>query len=83
LQELVLSLLLFSAATLISYHNRFRLSTTFFDFFKSFSQPETFIFAVEFHTTTLLRALSTTFYIYFSKHLHNGGNGAKKEISIS
>ena len=31
---------LFSAATLISYHNRFRLSTTFFDFFKSFSQPE-------------------------------------------
>jgi hypothetical protein len=31
----------------------------------------------------LLCALSTTFYIYFSKHLHNGGNGAKKEISIS
>ena len=48
-----------------------------------FLDRKTFIFAVEFHTTTLLRALSTTFYIYFSKHLHNGGNGAKKEISIS
>jgi len=32
-QELVRSLLLFSAATLISYHNRFRLSTTFFEIF--------------------------------------------------
>ena len=48
-----------------------------------FLNRKTFIFAVEFHTTTLLRALSTTFYIYFSKHLHNGGNGVKKEISIS
>ena len=28
--------LLFSAATLISYHNRFRLSTTFFRFFQIF-----------------------------------------------
>ena len=37
-QELVRSLLLFSAATLISYHNRFRLSTTFL---KSFSSWKT------------------------------------------
>ena len=48
-----------------------------------FLNRKTFIFAVEFHTPPLLRALSTTFYIYFSKHLHNGGNGVKKEISIS
>ena len=51
--------------------------------FSLFLNRKAFIFAVEFHTTTLLRALSTTFYIYFSKHLHNGGNGVKKEISIS
>ncbi|WP_337536778.1 hypothetical protein, partial [Waltera sp.] len=44
LRKSCVALLLFSAATLISYHNRFRLSTTFFDFFKSFSQPENFHF---------------------------------------
>ena len=44
LRKSCVALLLFSAATLISYHNRFRLSTTFFDFFKSFSRPENFHF---------------------------------------
>ena len=34
LQELCVSLLFFSAATLISYHNRFRLSTTVLNFFR-------------------------------------------------
>ena len=32
-RSVILLLLLFSAATLISYHNRFRLSTTFFEIF--------------------------------------------------
>ena len=41
----------------------------FFDFLKSFSDRETFVFAVDFYTTTLFHTLSTTFYIYFSKHL--------------
>ena len=68
-RSVFLSLLLFSAATLISYHDRFRLSTTFFDFFKSFFNRKTFVSAVGFYTTTLSCALSTTFYIYFSKHL--------------
>ena len=35
-RSVILLLLLFSAATLISYHDRFRLSTTFFEIFSSF-----------------------------------------------
>ena len=73
---------LFSAATLISYHDRFRLSTTFFDFFKSFFNRKTFVFAVEFHTTTLPRALSTTFYIYFSKHLQWWKRRKKRNLNL-
>ena len=47
-----------------------------------FLNRKTFIFAVEFHTTTLLRALSTTFYIYFSKHLQWHKRRKKRNLNL-
>ena len=76
------SLLLFSAATLISYHDRFRLSTTFLIFSNLFSNRKTFVSAVDFHTTILFPALSTTFYIYFSKHLQWHKRRKKRNLNL-
>ena len=73
-----------SAKTILSL--RFAFVNNFFSFFKyffkSFLQPKNFVSAVGFHTTILFPALSTTFYIYFSKHLQ-WHKSVKKEISIS
>ena len=54
----------------------------FFDFFKSFFQPKNFVSAVGFHTTILFPALSTTFYIYFSKHLQWHKRRKKRNLNL-
>ena len=81
-RSVFLSLLLFSAATLTSYHDRFRLSTTFLIFSNLFSNRKTFVSAVDFHTTILFPALSTTFYIYFSKHLQWHKRRKKRNLNL-
>ena len=81
-RSVILLLLLFSAATLISYHVRFRLSTTFLIFSNLFSNRKTFVSAVDFHTTILFPALSTTFYIYFSKHLQWHKRRKKRNLNL-
>ena len=81
-RSVILLLLLFLAATLISYHDRFRLSTTFLIFSNLFSNRKTFVSAVDFHTTILFPALSTTFYIYFSKHLQWHKRRKKRNLNL-
>ena len=81
-RSVFLLLLLFSAATLISYHDRFRLSTTFLIFSNLFSNRKAFVSAVDFHTTILFPALSTTFYIYFSKHLQWYKRRKKRNLNL-
>ena len=81
-RSVILLLLLFLAATLISYHDHFRLSTTFLIFSNLFSNRKTFVSAVDFHTTILFPALSTTFYIYFSKHLQWHKRRKKRNLNL-
>ena len=66
-RSVFLSLLLFSAATLISYHDRFRLSTTFFDFFKSFFQPKNLRFCGGFSYYHIVSCFVNNFLHLFFK----------------
>ena len=62
-RSVFLALLLFSAATLISYHNRFRLSTTFL---KTFLSWKTFVFRDRYLYYHICQTLSTAFFEIFS-----------------
>ena len=66
-RSVILLLLLFSAATLISYHDRFRLSTTFFDFFKSFFQPKNLRFCGGFSYYHIVSCFVNNFLHLFFK----------------
>jgi len=81
-RSVFLSLLLFSAATLISYHDRFRLSTTFLIFLNLFPTGKLsfsrWIFILP-HCPVLCQQLFT----FIFQSIYNGGKGVKKEISIT
>ena len=81
-RSVFLSLLLFSAATLISYHDRFRLSTTFSIFLNLFPTGKLsfsrWIFILP-HCPVLCQQLFT----FIFQSIYNGGKGVKKEISIT
>ena len=62
-RSVFLSLLLFSAATLISYHNRFRLSTTFL---KSFSSWKTLFSVTGIYVNISVRLCQQLFEIFSS-----------------
>ena len=71
-----------SQATCLLYHIHTGLSTTFLFFSNLFSNRKTFVSAVDFHTTILFPALSTTFYIYFSKHLQWHKRRKKRNLNL-
>ena len=54
----------------------------FLIFSNLFSNRKTFVSAVDFHTTILFPALSTTFYIYFSKHLQWHKRRKKRNLNL-
>ena len=62
LRKSCVALLLFSAATLISYHNRFRLSTTFL---KSFSSWKTLFSVTGIYTNISVRLCQQLFWNLF------------------
>ena len=66
----------------LGYHFQNSLSTTFLIFSNLFSNRKTFVSAVDFHTTILFPALSTTFYIYFSKHLQWHKRRKKRNLNL-
>ena len=81
-RSVILLLLLFSAATLISYHDRFRLSTTFLIFSNLFSNRKTSFLRWVFILPYCFLLCQQLFTFIFQS-IYNGIKGVKKEISIS
>ena len=82
-RSVILLLLLFSAATLISYHERFRLSTTFL---KTFLSWKTFVFRDNRYLIIPCRYLSTAFsktFKSYRKLFRCLGTAATTKLSIS